>query len=60
MSTPNPATLQRRACPMPSIEAIKSPFDLVGSRSIVAIHLKDANSFEPFMSTFLQSSSPAT
>jgi cellulose synthase (UDP-forming) len=36
------------------IEGIKSPFDLVGNRSIVAIHLKDANSFEPFMASFLQ------
>jgi cellulose synthase (UDP-forming) len=36
------------------IEGIKSPFDRVGNRSIVAIHLKDANAFEPFMATFLQ------
>jgi cellulose synthase (UDP-forming) len=36
------------------IEGIKSPFDLVGDRSIVIIHLKDANAFEPFMAAFLQ------
>jgi cellulose synthase (UDP-forming) len=35
------------------IEGIESPFDIVGSRSIVAIHLKDASAFEPFISTFL-------
>jgi cellulose synthase (UDP-forming) len=35
------------------IEAIKSPFDPAGDRSIVVIHLKDANAFEPFMTTFL-------
>ena len=36
------------------IEGIKSPFDLVGNRSIVAIHLKDSSAFEPFISGFLQ------
>jgi cellulose synthase (UDP-forming) len=36
------------------IEAIKSPFDLVGNRSIVVVHLKDANSFESFMAAFLR------
>jgi cellulose synthase (UDP-forming) len=36
------------------IEGIKSPFDLVGNRSIVAIHLKDSSAFEPFISEFLQ------
>ena len=35
------------------IEGIKSPYDLGGSRSIVAIHLKDATTFEPFMGTFI-------
>ena len=35
------------------IEGIKSPFDMVGNRSIVIIHLKDSNSFEPFMVSFL-------
>jgi cellulose synthase (UDP-forming) len=35
------------------IEGIESPFDSGGSRSVVAIHLKDAANFEPFMSTFL-------
>ncbi len=35
------------------IEGIESPYDIAGSRSIVAIHLKDASALEPFMSTFL-------
>jgi hypothetical protein len=35
------------------IEGIESPYDIAGSRSIVAIHLKDAATFEPFMDTFL-------
>jgi cellulose synthase (UDP-forming) len=35
------------------IEGIESPFDSGGSRSVVAIHLKDATNFEAFMSTFL-------
>jgi cellulose synthase (UDP-forming) len=35
------------------IEGIESPYDLVGSRSIVAIHLKDGTVFEPFMDTFM-------
>ena len=35
------------------IEGIESPYDIGGSKSIVAIHLKDAQTFEPFMQTFL-------
>ncbi len=35
------------------IEGIESPYDRVGSRSIVAIHLKDGTVLEPFMDTFL-------
>jgi cellulose synthase (UDP-forming) len=35
------------------IEGIESPFDPGKSRSIVAIHLKDAAAFEPFMTAFL-------
>jgi cellulose synthase (UDP-forming) len=35
------------------IEGIESPFDTGGSRSIVAIHLKDATTFEPFMAAFM-------
>ena len=35
------------------MEGIESPFDPGGSKSIVAIHIKDATAFEPFMSTFL-------
>jgi cellulose synthase (UDP-forming) len=41
------------AIPDALIEGIESPFDVAGSRSIVAIHLKDASVFEPFISTFL-------
>jgi len=36
------------------IEGIQSPYDSGGSRSIVAIHFRDANSFEPFMATFMK------
>ncbi|MGA2046044.1 MAG: UDP-forming cellulose synthase catalytic subunit [Terracidiphilus sp.] len=36
------------------IEGIKSPYDSGNDRSIVAIHLKDAASFEPFIATFLK------
>jgi cellulose synthase (UDP-forming) len=36
------------------IEGIESPLDPGDNRSIVAIHLKDASAFEPFMATFLQ------
>jgi len=36
------------------IEGIESPYDIAGSRSIVAVHLKDDTAFEPFLSTFLQ------
>ena len=35
------------------IEGIESPFDRGGSKSIVAIRIKDAATFEPFLSTFL-------
>jgi len=35
------------------IEGIESPYDIGGSRSIVAIHFKDASAFEPFLATFL-------
>ena len=35
------------------IEGIESPYDIGGSRSIVAIHLKDGTTFDPFISTFL-------
>jgi cellulose synthase (UDP-forming) len=36
------------------IEGVESPFDPGAGRSIVAIHLRDAASFEPFMDTFLK------
>jgi cellulose synthase (UDP-forming) len=36
------------------IEGIRSPYAPGDDRSIVAIHLKDAASFEPFMASFLQ------
>ena len=35
------------------IEGIESPYDIAGSHSIVAIHLRDASTFDPFISTFL-------
>ena len=35
------------------IEGIQSPYDPGGSRSVVAIHLKDGSTFEPFMATML-------
>jgi cellulose synthase (UDP-forming) len=35
------------------IEGIESPFDRADSKSVVAIHLKDAATFDPFMQTFL-------
>ena len=35
------------------IEGIESPYDKTDSRSVVAIHLKDAATFDPFMQTFL-------
>ncbi len=35
------------------IEGIESPYDSGGGRSIVAIHLKDSTTFEPFMSTLM-------
>ena len=36
------------------IEGIKSPYDSLTNHSIVAIHLRDAASFEPFMANFLK------
>jgi cellulose synthase (UDP-forming) len=36
------------------IEGIKSPYAALGDRTIVAIHLKDETTFEPFMDTLLQ------
>jgi cellulose synthase (UDP-forming) len=35
------------------IEGIRSPYEPGGSRSIVAIHLKDGGAFQPFMDTFI-------
>ena len=35
------------------IEGIESPYNKSDSRSVVAIHLKDAATFDPFMQTFL-------
>ena len=35
------------------IEGIESPFDIGGSKSVVAIRLKDSATFDPFMQTFL-------
>ena len=36
------------------IEGVQSPFDPTGSRSIVAIHFREAGTFEPFMATFMK------
>jgi len=36
------------------IEGVRSPYGPGGNRSIVAIHLKDAASFEPFMAAFIK------
>ncbi len=36
------------------IEGVESPFDPGAGRSIVAIHLRDASAFEPFMDTFIK------
>jgi len=36
------------------IEGIKSPYDPLGDRTIVAIHLKNGAVFEPFMDTLLR------
>lgn len=36
------------------IEGIESPYDPGANRSIVAIHLRGADNFEPFMDTFLK------
>jgi cellulose synthase (UDP-forming) len=36
------------------IEGLESPYDIAGNRSIVTIHLKDAATLEPFLSTFLR------
>jgi cellulose synthase (UDP-forming) len=36
------------------IEGIKSPYDSGGDRSIVAIHFRDAGTFESFITTFMK------
>ncbi len=36
------------------IEGIESPYDSSGGKSIVAIHLRDASDFGPFMDTFMK------
>jgi cellulose synthase (UDP-forming) len=40
------------------IEGLKSPYGPGGNRSIVAIHFKDASSFEPFFSAFFAEQQP--
>jgi len=35
------------------IEGIQSPYDVAGTKSVVAIRIKDSQTFEPFMQTFL-------
>jgi cellulose synthase (UDP-forming) len=46
-------TLIAAGTPDAIVEGIESPYDAAGSRSIVAIHLKDAAAFAPFMDTLL-------
>ncbi len=46
-------TLTASGSPDALIEGIASPYGQGGSRSIVAIHLKDGTVFEPFMNTFM-------
>ena len=46
-------TLTASGSPDALIEGIASPYGQGGSRSIVAIHLKDGTVFEPFMDTFM-------
>ncbi|MDR3741711.1 MAG: cellulose synthase catalytic subunit (UDP-forming), partial [Terracidiphilus sp.] len=36
------------------VEGVESPYDPGGNRSVVAIHLRDESTFEPFMDTFLK------
>ena len=36
------------------VEGVQSPYDPLGSRSIVAIHLREAATFEPFMAAFMR------
>jgi cellulose synthase (UDP-forming) len=36
------------------IEGVQSPYDPGGSRSVVAIHLRDASTFEAFIASFLR------
>jgi cellulose synthase (UDP-forming) len=50
---PDPGDLTAGGTPDAVIEGVESPYDAGGNRSIVAIHLKDGSTFEPFMSTFL-------
>jgi cellulose synthase (UDP-forming) len=47
-------TLSTGGTPDAVIEGIESPFDPGASRSVVAIHLRDASTFEAFMDTFLK------
>ncbi len=49
----DPGDLTAGGTPDAVIEGVESPYDVGGNRSIVAIHLKDGSTFEPFMNTFL-------
>ena len=51
ISEPIPAS---SGIPEAVIQGIESPFAPKGGRSIVAIDLKDASNFEPFLDTFLR------
>jgi cellulose synthase (UDP-forming) len=47
-------TLTAGGTPDAIIEGIESPFDIAGSRTIIAIHLKDGAAFAPFMDKFME------
>jgi cellulose synthase (UDP-forming) len=49
----DPGDLTAGGTPDAIIEGLESPYDIGGNRSIIAIHLKDGSTFEPFMNTFL-------
>jgi cellulose synthase (UDP-forming) len=47
-------TLTAGGTPDAIIESIQSPYDIAGSRTIVAIHFKDGAAFAPFMDKFME------
>ena len=47
-------TLTAGGTPDAIVESIQSPYDIAGSRTIVAIHFKDGAAFAPFMDKFME------